>query len=55
MTIISIAHRLSTLKHCDKIFYMEQGYISAEGTFSELYKTQKTFKRYVDQSQINIE
>ena len=55
ITIISIAHRLSTLKNCDKIFYMEKGHIAAEGTFSELYKTQSTFKRYIDQAKIDIQ
>lgn len=35
-TIILIAHRLSTLKNCDKIFLMEKGEIKKEGTFEEL-------------------
>ena len=36
MTIILIAHRLSTVKKCDKIFLMEKGQIKNEGTFEEL-------------------
>ena len=35
-TIILIAHRLSTLRNCDKIFLMEKGEIKKEGTFEEL-------------------
>ena len=39
-TIILIAHRLSTLRNCDKIFLMEKGEIKKEGTFEELVTTQ---------------
>jgi ATP-binding cassette subfamily C protein len=39
MTVILIAHRLSTVQHADKIIYLDKGKIVAEGTFSEL-KTQ---------------
>ena len=36
MTIILIAHRLSTVQHADKIIYLDRGQIVAEGTFAEL-------------------
>ncbi|HQF74568.1 MAG TPA: ATP-binding cassette domain-containing protein, partial [Treponemataceae bacterium] len=36
-TIILIAHRLSTLKKCDQIFYLEQGVITRRGTYEELF------------------
>lgn len=35
-TIIAIAHRLSTLKKCDRIIYLEKGRIKDTGTFDEL-------------------
>jgi ATP-binding cassette, subfamily B, bacterial PglK len=35
-TIIVIAHRLSTLAHCDRIYFMEQGHISKVGTPEQL-------------------
>ncbi|MCH9845764.1 MAG: ABC transporter ATP-binding protein/permease [Alphaproteobacteria bacterium] len=54
ITIISIAHRLSTLKHCDKLFFLTSGQIAAQGTFRELYKNHAIFKRYVKQSNIDI-
>ncbi|MGV8857735.1 ABC transporter ATP-binding protein [Rhodoglobus sp.] len=38
MTIITVAHRLSTVKESDTIFYMEDGDVSAHGTFDELVK-----------------
>ena len=30
LTIVIIAHRLSTLQHCDKVFKLERGYIVAD-------------------------
>jgi len=39
ITIIIIAHRLSTLKKCDKIFLLEKGEIKDQGTFEKLIKT----------------
>ena len=36
MTILTIAHRLSTVKQADKIIYLDNGTIVAEGTFEEL-------------------
>ncbi len=35
-TIILIAHRLSTVRTCDRIFLLEQGGVAAQGTFDEL-------------------
>ena len=35
-TIISIAHRLSTLQNCDEIIVMDKGKIVQRGTFNEL-------------------
>lgn len=35
-TIIMIAHRLSTVRTCDRLFYLSQGTLQAEGTFAEL-------------------
>lgn len=35
-TVLMIAHRLSTVKNCDVIFFLEDGVVSAQGTFDEL-------------------
>ena len=43
-TVIIVAHRLTTIKNADKIFYLENGEIVDSGTFKELYKRNKTFK-----------
>ena len=36
VTIVMIAHRLTTLKNCDLIFRMENGKLVNQGTFEEL-------------------
>ena len=38
ITIILIAHRLNTVKKCDKIYFLEKGEIKNQGTFAELIK-----------------
>ena len=44
-TVILIAHRLSTVKKCDKIFLLEDGQIKKEGTFEQLITTDYKFKK----------
>jgi ABC-type multidrug transport system fused ATPase/permease subunit len=44
ITVIMIAHRISTLRNCDKIYLMERGEVKASGTFSELLESNQTFK-----------
>lgn len=44
-TVVIVAHRLSTIKNVDKIFFLEEGEIVDSGTFQELYKRNKSFKQ----------
>jgi ATP-binding cassette, subfamily B, bacterial PglK len=48
MTVILIAHRLSTVQHADKIIYLDKGKIVAEGTFSELKAKVPDFAKAVE-------
>lgn len=52
-TIIAIAHRLSTLKKCDRIVYMDKGEIFDIGTFKELYSRHPKFKKIIELSNIS--
>lgn len=52
-TIIAIAHRLSTLKACNKIVYMSEGKIVDVGTFEELSSKYADFERLIKLSNIN--
>ena len=44
MTIILIAHRLSTVKNCDKIFLLEKGELKTTGKFEDLALTNRNFQ-----------
>jgi ATP-binding cassette subfamily C protein len=35
-TVIAIAHRLSTVRHCDRLIYLRDGRVAGIGTFQEL-------------------
>ena len=35
-TVIAIAHRLSTVKHCDQLIYLRDGKLAGIGTYQEL-------------------
>jgi len=43
-TIVIVAHRLSTIKNVDHIFFLDDGKICDEGSFDKLFKTNKEFK-----------
>jgi len=43
LTMIVIAHRLSTVKNCDRVFLLEHGRLTASGSFEELVATNETF------------
>ena len=44
VTVISVAHRLSTVKDADQLFYMEDSFILAHGTFDEVVATVPSFR-----------
>lgn len=44
ITIIMIAHRLSTVRQCDQIFLLEQGKIIAQGTYDKLANENEIFR-----------
>ena len=43
-TIVIVAHRLSTIKNVDKIFFLDEGKIIDIGTFDELFENNVKFK-----------
>ena len=44
ITVIMIAHRLTTVTECDRIFFIENGRVAAQGKFGELLKSSKRFE-----------
>jgi ATP-binding cassette, subfamily B, bacterial PglK len=45
ITVILIAHRLSTVKNCDTIFLLDKGQLKGKGTFEELIKNNDQFRK----------
>lgn len=43
-TIVIVAHRLSTIRDVDKIYFLDGGKIIDSGTFEELFERNNTFK-----------
>lgn len=48
ITIIMIAHRLTTVKDCDVIYLLDHGRIVQHGTFQKLSETNDTFKKMLN-------
>ena len=46
-TILTVAHRLSTIAHCDAIFMLDQGRLVGSGTYAELSAGNEGFRRLV--------
>jgi ATP-binding cassette subfamily C protein len=46
-TMVVIAHRLSTVRHCDRLFFMKEGAIVDSGTFDELMVRNSEFAAMV--------
>ena len=44
ITIVMIAHRLSTVRECDSIILLDKGEIKGQGTFEELVNSNDDFK-----------
>lgn len=48
ITIILIAHRLTTVRQCDQIYLLEKGVLKAQGTYEELVVKNNTFQMMAD-------
>ena len=47
ITVIMIAHRLSTVRHCDQILVMDKGCLAASGTWDQLMADSALFRAMV--------
>ena len=53
-TLIIIAHRLSTVRHCDCLYYMKDGRIVDSGTFEKLHEKNKEFREMVRKMDVSV-
>jgi len=54
-TRIVIAHRLTTIKKCDRILVMNEGQIVEEGSYEQLIKKKGLFKELVERQRVDNE
>ena len=47
VTVVVVAHRLSTVRHCDRLVFMEDGRVVSQGTFDEVREDNATFANLV--------
>jgi ATP-binding cassette subfamily C protein len=52
VTLIVVAHRLTTIKSMDRILLMENGNLAASGNYESLAKMNQTFKSFVELSEL---
>ncbi len=53
LTILLIAHRLTTVRRCDRIVELEQGAVVATGTYDELLGSSRSFRLMVEATRVN--
>ena len=44
-TMLIIAHRLNTIRHCDRIYLLEKGQVAAVGSYDELLERSEKFRQ----------
>jgi ATP-binding cassette, subfamily B, bacterial PglK len=47
VTTIIVAHRLSTVRHCDEVLFLEEGKVASRGTFEQVAAENRTFAELV--------
>jgi ABC-type multidrug transport system fused ATPase/permease subunit len=45
VTVLIVAHRLSTVRNCDQVIYMDKGRIISKGSFNQVRSTVPDFDR----------
>ena len=53
LTTVTVAHRLTTVKHADELIYMENGRVKGVGSFESLSNSFPDFQKLVENSSLN--
>jgi ATP-binding cassette subfamily B protein len=48
LTVLLIAHRLTTVRRCDTIVELERGAVVAQGSYEELLGASRSFRQMVE-------
>lgn len=48
ITVVVVAHRLSTVRHCDRVAFLKEGRVEAYGTFDEVRQQSPEFNHLVE-------
>ena len=48
VTVLVVAHRLSTVRHCDQLIFMEAGLVANSGSFEDVRRDNRAFARLVE-------
>ena len=51
-TLIVIAHRLSTVRQCDRLIYLKDGRVEGTGAFDDLAENNSNFRNLVDRARL---
>jgi ABC-type multidrug transport system fused ATPase/permease subunit len=54
VTVVVVAHRLSTVRRCDQIAFLEAGRVAAIGTFEEVCRANATFAHLVELGTLDV-
>ena len=55
VTVVVIAHRLSTVRNCDKVAFLEEGSVTAVGSFREVMADSPAFARLVKLGSLDVQ
>lgn len=54
VTVVVVAHRLSTVKGCDQFVMLNQGVVESVGTFNDVLEESETFAKMVELATLDI-
>lgn len=55
LTVVVVAHRLSTVRHADQVVFLDYGKVASVGTFEEVRRTNRRFARWVELADLTSE
>jgi ABC-type multidrug transport system fused ATPase/permease subunit len=54
LAVVVVAHRLSTIRRCDRLLVLMNGRVEGSGTFDELLQTSAGFRRLVEAAEAGV-